>query len=100
MDGDGWLDQIAAKAPEPCERAILVGASEPAVADDICYQNRRELPALAHCVLRRPQDSTIERDLTARAPPIPPSLLAHSHKLFYVRITGSRDLALNSPVTR
>jgi len=52
MGGNGRLDQIAAKASEPCERAILVGASEPAVADDIRHQDRRELSTLAHCVLR------------------------------------------------
>jgi hypothetical protein len=54
MGGDGRVDQIAAQAPKPRERAILIGASEPAVADDICDQNRRELSALAHCVLRQP----------------------------------------------
>jgi hypothetical protein len=48
MGGDGRLDQIAAKAPETRERAILVGASEPALADDIRHQNRRKFPGLGH----------------------------------------------------
>jgi hypothetical protein len=54
MRGDGRVDQIAAKAPEPRERAILVSASEPAVAEDIRHQNRREFSALAHGALRPP----------------------------------------------
>ena len=48
VDGDGGVDQIAAQARKPRERAILVGAGEPAIADDIGDQDRREFPGLAH----------------------------------------------------
>jgi hypothetical protein len=34
--------------PEPRQGAILVRSREPAVADDIRDQNRRDLPGLAH----------------------------------------------------
>ena len=43
MDGDGGIDEIAAQGPEARERAILVRAREPAVADDVRDQDRREL---------------------------------------------------------
>ena len=46
MDGDGRVDQIAPKGPKPCEDAIFVRASKPAVADDVGYQDRRQLPGL------------------------------------------------------
>ena len=48
MHGDGRVDQVAAQAPKARERAILVRAREPAVADDIGDQDRRDLPGLAH----------------------------------------------------
>ena len=35
MGGSRGVDQVAAKAPEPRKRALLVGAGEPAIADDI-----------------------------------------------------------------
>ena len=53
MGGDGGVDEIAAQAPEPRERPLLVGAGEAAVADDVSDQDRRELAGLAHCVLAR-----------------------------------------------
>ena len=49
MESDGRIDQVAAKRPELGKRAPLVGADEPAVANDVGHQNRREL--LAHCAL-------------------------------------------------
>ena len=49
MSGDGRVDEVAAQRPEPRERAILVGARQPAVSDGISNQNRRELSGLAHC---------------------------------------------------
>jgi hypothetical protein len=49
MGGDGGVDQVAAQRPEPRECSLLVDAGQPAVADDIGDQNRRELPGLAHC---------------------------------------------------
>ncbi len=48
MGGDGGIDQVASQPPKARQRAILVGAGEPAVADNIGDQNRRELPGLAH----------------------------------------------------
>jgi hypothetical protein len=43
MHGDGGIDQIATEASKARERPVLVGSREPAIADDICHQNRREL---------------------------------------------------------
>ena len=48
MDGDGGIDQIAAERPQPRQDAILVRAREPAVADDVRDQYRRDFPGLAH----------------------------------------------------
>jgi hypothetical protein len=48
MEGDGRIDQVAAKRPEPSQDAILVRSREPAVTDNIRNQNRRNLPGLAH----------------------------------------------------
>ena len=52
MRVDGGIDQIAPQPPEPRQRAILVRAREPAVADNISDQDRRDLPGLGHCVPR------------------------------------------------
>ena len=49
MGGDGGVDKVAAQAAQARERAILVGARKPRVADDIRNQDRRELSGLAHC---------------------------------------------------
>ena len=48
MHGDGGIDQIAAQRPQPRQDAILVRAGEPAVADDVGDQDRRDFPGLAH----------------------------------------------------
>jgi hypothetical protein len=48
MEGDGRIDQVAAERPEPRQNAILVRSREPAIADNIRNQNRRNLPGLAH----------------------------------------------------
>ena len=48
MQGDGRIDQVAAQRPEPRQNAILVRSREPAIADNIRNQNRRNLPGLAH----------------------------------------------------
>ena len=48
VHGDGRVDQIAPKRPQPRQCAILVGAGKPAVSDHIGRQNRRELPGLGH----------------------------------------------------
>ena len=56
MGVDGGIDQIAAKPPQARERAPLVGAGEPAIADDISDQDRRDLPGLAHCLALEARD--------------------------------------------
>ena len=61
MRGDGGIDQIAAQAPQPRQGAILVRAGEPAVADHVGDQDRRDFPGVAHSsgspALRRPSNS-------------------------------------------
>ena len=56
MRGDGRVDQVAAQPPKARQRAILVRSREPAIADDIGDQDRRNFPGLAHCVLRPDAD--------------------------------------------
>ena len=46
----GRIDEVTAERPEARDRALLVGPGEPAVADDISDQDRRELSGLAHYV--------------------------------------------------
>ena len=48
MHGDRRIDQIAAQRPEPRQDAILVRSREPAVADHVRDQDRRNFPGLAH----------------------------------------------------
>src|SRR5271165_1288762 len=45
---DRGIDQIAAQPAEPRQRAILVGAGEPAVTDDVRDQDRRDFPHSRH----------------------------------------------------
>ena len=47
MQRDGRIDEIAAQSAQPRERALLIGAGEPAIADDIRNQDRRELSGVA-----------------------------------------------------
>ena len=48
MRGDGRIDQVAAQPPEPRQRSVLVGAGEPAVADHVRDQDRRDFPCSRH----------------------------------------------------
>ena len=48
MHGDGRIDQIAAQRPQPRQDAILVGAGEPRIADDVGHQDRGQFSGLAH----------------------------------------------------
>jgi len=48
MSGDGGIDQIAAQPPEARQGTIFGGAGEPAIADDVGDQNRRNLAGFAH----------------------------------------------------
>jgi len=52
MHRDDGVDEIAAQGSQAREDTVLVRACEPAVANDIRNQNRRELPGLAHRALR------------------------------------------------
>ena len=49
MGVDRGVDQIAAQASEPRQRAILVRAGESAVADNIRDHDRRDFPGSRHC---------------------------------------------------
>ena len=40
MDGDGGINEIAAKRPQPGENPLLVGAGEPRITDDVCDPSR------------------------------------------------------------
>src|SRR5271166_1819260 len=48
MGGVGGVDEIAAEAPKTRKGPVLVSAGEPAIADDICDQDRCEFARLAH----------------------------------------------------
>ena len=48
MGVDRGVDQIAAQASEPRQRAILVRAGESAVADNIRDHDRRDFPGSRH----------------------------------------------------
>ena len=48
MRGDGGVDQIATQPPQPRQRAILVRAREPAVADHVGGEDRRDLSRFRH----------------------------------------------------
>ncbi len=50
VDGDGRVDQVAAQSPQPRERALLVRAGKPAVADHVGGEDRGKLPGLGHGV--------------------------------------------------
>ena len=54
MGRNRWLDEIAAQPPDTRQRALLVGAGEAAVADNIRDQDRRELSGLGHCIASGP----------------------------------------------
>jgi hypothetical protein len=46
MGADGGVDKIAAQPPDARQRALLVNAGEPAVADNIRDQDGRELAGI------------------------------------------------------
>ena len=48
MDGDRWINEIAAQTPKARKRAVLVRAGEPAVADHIVDKDRRQLADFSH----------------------------------------------------
>ena len=48
MRGDRGINQIAAQRAQPRQRSLLVGAGEPAVANNIGDQDRSDLPRFRH----------------------------------------------------
>jgi hypothetical protein len=61
MRGDSGIDQIAAQPAEPRQRAILVRAREPAIADHVRDQDRSNFPDFGHGAPSRVmQNSTID----------------------------------------
>src|SRR6185437_13027918 len=56
--GDGGVDQVAAQRPQARQRALLIGAGEPAEADDIGDQDRRDLARFRHGAALRFGDAT------------------------------------------
>ena len=51
VDRDRRVDEVAAQSAQPRQRQFLVSARQPAVADDVGDQNRRELSRLGHKAL-------------------------------------------------
>ena len=64
MHGDGGIDQIAAQRPQPRQRAILVRAGEPAVADHVGDQDRRNFPGFAHGAPSRVMQNSTRKGLS------------------------------------
>src|SRR5579864_2060350 len=58
MGGDRGVDQIAAQRPQARQRSLLVGAGEPAIADDIGDQDRSDLARFRHGAAPRFGDAT------------------------------------------
>jgi hypothetical protein len=48
MGVDRKVDQIAAQSPQPRQCTILIRPREPALADDICDQDRRDFTHSPH----------------------------------------------------
>jgi hypothetical protein len=48
VDGDGRIDQVAAKGPKASKDSIFIRTSKPRVADHVGDQDRRELSGFAH----------------------------------------------------
>ena len=64
--GDGGIDQVTAQPSEPRERAVLVGAGEPAVADYVGDQDRPDFSGLAHGAPSRAMQNSTKTAGTAR----------------------------------
>src|SRR5262249_51122466 len=48
VDGDRRIDQVASQGAQPCQRAVLVRARQPAEPDDIRREDRGKLSRLGH----------------------------------------------------
>jgi hypothetical protein len=48
VDGDGRIDQVAAKGPKASKDSIFIRTGKPRVADHVGDQDRRELSGFAH----------------------------------------------------
>jgi hypothetical protein len=64
MRGDRRINQIAAHPPQPRQSAILVGAGEPAVSDDIGDQDRRDLADFGHGAPSRVMQNSTRKGLS------------------------------------
>jgi hypothetical protein len=53
MQGDRWVDPIAAQGPKPRQRAVLVRTRHAAEADDIGGEDRGDFPGFGHGALTR-----------------------------------------------
>ena len=62
--GNGGIDQIAAQSPKARERAILVGASKPAIADNVRNQDRSNLPDFGHGAPSRVMQNSTRKGLS------------------------------------
>ncbi len=63
VDGDGRVDQVAAKRPKPRERPIFVGACEAAEPDHVGGQDRRKFSCFGHQALLPHPNSTKTRSV-------------------------------------
>jgi hypothetical protein len=56
MHGDERVDQVAAERPEPRQNSIFVRTRQPAIADHIRDEDRRNFPGFGHgppsCVMQ------------------------------------------------
>ena len=97
MGGDGGVDEIASQPPDTRQRAVLVNAGEPAVADNIRDQYRREFPGLAHGANAEVARSPSRGGLGMAALPCPPQ--AQHGKRNHAQATATRrsgDLGISA----
>ncbi len=66
MRGNGGIDQIAPQPPEPRQRAILVRAREPAIADHVRDQDRSDFADFGHGEPSRVMQNTAETGQSRR----------------------------------
>ena len=68
MNGDGRVDEVAAQRPQPRQRALLVRAREPAVADHVSGEDRGKLPPEIYFVLAGTGVMTLDgREIAVKA---------------------------------
>ena len=95
MGGDGRVDEVAAEAPKTRKRSVFVGPGEPAIADDIRDQNRRELSGLAHCAAGATEAARMPVEARATA-----GIVAWTETLMVRPTTGQPRAFSNQPKER